>query len=124
MLTKGSANILAFLQQRIRWASKGKYYEGLFFKLAVILVFLLNCSFLLVFVTSFFIQLLWPVLIVLVIIKTLIELVFLYPVSVFFGNRKLLWIFFPLQPLHILYMVIASFLGNIGKYQWKGRTVR
>jgi biofilm PGA synthesis N-glycosyltransferase PgaC len=124
VLTNGSANILSFLQQRIRWASKGKYYEGIFFKSAVILVFLLNCSFLFVFVAVFFNKMLWPALIVLMIIKSSIELIFLYPVSLFFGKTNLLWIFLRLQPLHILYMVTAGFLGNMVKYQWKGRTVR
>jgi cellulose synthase/poly-beta-1,6-N-acetylglucosamine synthase-like glycosyltransferase len=124
VLTNGSPNILSFLQQRIRWASKGKYYEGFFFKSAVILVFLLNCSFLFVFAAGFFNLMLWSVLVALILLKTSIELIFLYPVSLFFGKTNLLWMFLPLQLLHIPYMVIAGFLGNLGKYQWKGRIVR
>jgi len=29
-----------------------------------------------------------------------------------------------LQPLHIVYIIIAGFLGFIGGYKWKGRKVK
>jgi cellulose synthase/poly-beta-1,6-N-acetylglucosamine synthase-like glycosyltransferase len=123
VFTKGSDNLMSFLRQRIRWASKGKYYKGIFFKAAVILVFALNCSLIYLFSLCFFNQQLWLVFVSYLIIKSLIELIFLYPVADFYGKKKLLWAFVPLQPLHIIYMVIAGTIGNVGKYQWKGRMV-
>jgi hypothetical protein len=56
--------------------------------------------------------------------KTLIELRFIYPVAIFFKEVKLLKWFPVMQPLHILYTVIAGWLGKFGKYTWKGRTVK
>jgi hypothetical protein len=56
--------------------------------------------------------------------KTLLELILLYPVANFFSNKKLL-VFFPLaQPFHVCYTVIAGWLGKFGTYQWKGRKVK
>ena len=60
----------------------------------------------------------------LVALKTVTEMYFLFPVAQFFGRKKLL-LWFPLaQPFHILYTVIAGWLGKFGKYTWKGRTVK
>jgi len=56
--------------------------------------------------------------------KTIIELFFLYPVAKFFNQQKLLWWFPVAQPFHILYTVIAGWLGKFGSYQWKGRKVQ
>ena len=60
----------------------------------------------------------------LIFLKTEIELLFLYPVAKFFGERKLLWLFPIFQPFHIVYTVVAGFLGKFGTYTWKGRTVK
>jgi hypothetical protein len=57
------------------------------------------------------------------ILKLLAELCFLWPVAGFFGKRRSLWLFPLLQPLHILYIVLAGFLGFFGTYTWKGRQI-
>jgi len=60
----------------------------------------------------------------LLLFKTIIELFFLWPVAGFFKQlQRLIWFPF-MQPLHILYTVIAGFLGKAGRYQWKDRTVK
>jgi hypothetical protein len=57
------------------------------------------------------------------VIKTIAELYFLFPVAAFFERKKLL-IYFPfLQPLHLVYMVIAGWLGKFGNYEWKNRVI-
>jgi hypothetical protein len=62
--------------------------------------------------------------IILLLLKTAVELFFLYPVAKFFNKTILLW-WFPLaQPFHIVYTVIAGWLGKFGKYSWKGRNVK
>jgi hypothetical protein len=56
-------------------------------------------------------------------IKTGAELLFLLPVALFF-QRSYLLVFFPLlQPFHILYMVMAGWLGKFGSYEWKNRII-
>jgi hypothetical protein len=67
----------------------------------------------------------WTFLLMLFIIaKWLIEYAFVSSVSSFFRLSRLMLYFLPLQPLHILYTVIAGFLGHFGSYEWKGRQVK
>ena len=41
-----------------------------------------------------------------------------------FGQERLMGYFIFLQPLHILYTVIAGWLGKFGRYEWKSRKVK
>lgn len=59
-----------------------------------------------------------------IVTKTIAELIFLFPVALFFNKQKLLWLFPLLQPLHIIYIAIAGWLGKFGSYKWKGRMVK
>ena len=102
-----------FIRQRIRWASKSAYYNDRKITAVLLLVYLFNLS----FVVLFFVSLFWPVywfwLVGLVVIKTLVELPLLYSVASFFGKQKLIKYFFFLQPLHIVYTVGADFWDNL-----------
>lgn len=112
-----------FLQQRIRWASKSGKYDDKRMTAVLMLVYLFNLSFpvLLLFACKpFAVQLLACMLVV----KILAELYFLVPVARFFGKQKEL-IYFPfLQLVHIAYIILAGFLGVIGKYKWKDRSLK
>ena len=122
--TPAAPNWHAFLQQRIRWASKSAKYNDVPLNSILILVYLLNCSLVLLFVLALLGANAWPILLVLLGSKVAIELVFLWPVAQFFSSTQLL-IFFPfLQPLHIVYIVLTGFLGFFGTYTWKGRRVK
>ena len=128
--------IKEFLNQRIRWASKADKYDDKRIFWVLVLVYLFNVLLLLLPIAS----LVWPpkypipnsqfpippitVWLLLLCSKTIIELYFLCPVAQFFNNTKLLWWFPIAQPFHILYTVIAGWLGKFGSYQWKGRKVR
>ena len=64
------------------------------------------------------------ILLVVVIVKTVAELSFLWPVAGFFKKQQRL-LFFPLaQPFHIVYTLVAGWLGKFGSYTWKGRKVK
>ncbi len=114
----------SFLQQRIRWASKSGKYDDTRLTLILILVYLFNLSFLVVFIAGFFDAILFRWLAGMLLIKILSELVFLRPVAKFFGKESVLKYHPFLQPLHIVYIVIAGLLGFAGGYKWKGRRVR
>jgi len=62
--------------------------------------------------------------VLLITIKTIIELIFLLPVARFYKKASLLWYCFPAQPFDILYTVMAGFLGQVGSYEWKGRKLK
>lgn len=113
----------AFLQQRIRWASKARAYEDKSVFWVLLLVYSMNALLFLILVSSFFSlqQLLWAILFLA--IKTGIEWPFMHSVTSFFNEKSLLNYFPFLQPIHIVYTVIAGSFGQFGSYEWKGRRV-
>jgi cellulose synthase/poly-beta-1,6-N-acetylglucosamine synthase-like glycosyltransferase len=124
VLTRGATNMHSFLMQRIRWASKGKYYDEYILKLILMIVFLFNLSILILMGMHIIMPELFLMTGLLLIYKICVELLFLYPVSKFFHKERFLLYFIPFQPLHIIYMVFAALLGNFTKYTWKGRSVQ
>ena len=114
----------SFFQQRIRWASKSGKYDDKKMTAMLAFVYLFNLSFLVLLVVAIFKPFFWFVLVLMLVFKTISEIYYLDPVAGFFGKAKQLRIFPFLQPLHIAYVLSAGFLGMIGKYQWKGRSVR
>jgi cellulose synthase/poly-beta-1,6-N-acetylglucosamine synthase-like glycosyltransferase len=122
--TKPVESIREFFDQRIRWASKANKYEDKRIFGVLLFVYVLN-----VWAAALFFFGLgnWDLeflLLGLLIAKTMIELFFLYPVSVFFSRQKLLWWFPIAQPFHILYTITAGWLGRFGSYKWKERRVQ
>ncbi|MBS1772345.1 MAG: glycosyltransferase [Bacteroidetes bacterium] len=113
-----------FLQQRIRWASKSGKYNDKRLTAILLLVYLFNLSILLLTIYALFVPGHWLLVLVALVVKTITELDYLYPVARFFKKEKQLIIFPFLQPLHIIYIVLAGFLGFIGVYKWKGRKVK
>jgi len=109
----------SFLQQRIRWASKSGKYNDSRLTMILMLVYLVNLSLFLLAVACNFVFV-----IELLAAKTIAELYYLYPVAGFFNKRRQLLAFPLLQPLHVVYIVLAGFLGFVGVYKWKGRIVR
>jgi cellulose synthase/poly-beta-1,6-N-acetylglucosamine synthase-like glycosyltransferase len=114
----------AFFKQRIRWASKATYYNDKRITAVLALVYLFNLSFPVLLIAGCWNSSYWLYVLVLWIMKTLVELPFVYSVSAFFNKQYLTRFFFLLQPLHIFYTVISGLFGQFGKYEWKGRTVK
>ncbi len=112
-----------FFNQRIRWASKADKYDDKRIFAVLLLVYFLNLWLLILGIVVFFFSFAY-LFIALLLAKTIIVLFFLYPVAGFFKKRYLLW-WFPLaQPFHILYTIIAGWLGKFGNYTWKERKVK
>lgn len=113
-----------FFRQRIRWASKADQYDDKRIFWVLLLVYLLNIFFVVLFVAACFNSSLWMLFAGSLIFKIIIELVFLIPVAGFFRKMNLLF-WFPLaQPFHIVYTIVAGWLGKFGSYEWKGRKVK
>ncbi len=114
----------SFFQQRLRWASKARSYSDISVTAVLVLVYCLNMSLLFLLITSLKYPMLFIYWIILLAVKTVIELIFLIPVARFFNQQSLLWYFLPSQPLHIIYTVLAGFFGQVKRYEWKGRNVK
>ena len=115
-----------FFNQRIRWASKADKYEDKRIFWVLVQVYLFNLMLVILPVLSFIIgyRSLIKYWLLLLAVKTFAELFFLYPVAKFFNKEKLLWAFPLAQPFHIIYTVIAGWLGKFGSYEWKERKVK
>jgi cellulose synthase/poly-beta-1,6-N-acetylglucosamine synthase-like glycosyltransferase len=121
--TVPAENLKAFLNQRIRWASKISHYNHPATFMTLALVYLVNTCLLLLFAGCFFFGH-WRWLVILIAFKTISEYFFVAKVASFFQQQSLIK-YFPLcQPFHILYTVIAGSFGSFGKYEWKNRKVK
>jgi biofilm PGA synthesis N-glycosyltransferase PgaC len=114
----------AFFNQRIRWASKAGKYDDKRIIAVLLLVYLFNLSFLGLLIAGGWTAQYWLYAGLLWIAKTLVELPFIYSVAAFFNKKSIINYFFFFQPLHIGYTIISGFLGQFGKYEWKGRNVK
>src|SRR6187397_54026 len=113
-----------FFSQRIRWASKATDYNDIKIFSTLFLVYFFNCALLALFITGFWMHPLWFGLISILIFKTIIELTFIYAVAKFYNKQNLIKWFPFFQPIHIIYTVIAGWLGVFGSFEWKGRRVK
>lgn len=122
--TKPVNTINDFFQQRIRWASKSDKYKDKKITAILMFVYTFNLWLLVLGIFSFFSRAAFYLFIGSFFAKIVCELFFLYPVAKFFKKEKMLW-WFPLaQPFHIVYVLIAGWLGKFGSYKWKERKVR
>lgn len=123
VVTEPEKSWKSFLHQRIRWASKSTLYQNRSIKWVLGLVYALNLILLAVMIgVAFGWMSAWALL--LVVVKGMIEYPFMQQITTFFRKTNLLIWFFPMQPIHIAYTVIAATLGWVGQYEWKGRKIK
>jgi cellulose synthase/poly-beta-1,6-N-acetylglucosamine synthase-like glycosyltransferase len=119
VLTAAMDTWKGFIMQRIRWASKARYYDDRSITMVLTLVYFFNLSFVLLALmgscSSLFIALAF---------KTFFELFFLDPVAKFFKMQPELKYFVFYQPIHIVYNIAAGLFGQLKTYSWKGRKVK
>ncbi|QES87286.1 glycosyltransferase [Rhizosphaericola mali] len=116
--------VKGFINQRIRWASKADSYQDKSIIAVLALVYLVNVFFIVGFIFSLFEWTTFRFWLGLFIVKIIVEMFFLTPVAKFYKGQRLMK-YFPIMELpHLVYTVVAGFLGKFGKYQWKGRTVK
>ena len=115
-------NAKDFINQRLRFASKGKLYYKLFYissELRIILPFLLLSNIIAIFsVVSFCLN---PKMILLFpwIIKTMADATFLKVFCNTFNIKFDYYSFFMLSLLHPFYIVVFSLIAPFKKYKWK-----
>ena len=124
VVTEPAASWAAFIQQRIRWSSKAKNYTSLFIKATLLLVYLINAAVVLLLLAGLFDMQLLKYGLMLIAMKTIVELPFMIRIARFFAKSSLIPWFIPFQPLHALYTVVAGTFGLFSKYRWKGREMR
>lgn len=123
--TDAKENLKSFLSQRKRWASKSTKYKDKKVVVLGVCIWLFNLSFLLSLIFLLFgIYDASELVLTSLMMKMLVELAFLYPILTFVNRKELLWNLPLLTVVHSLYFVYIGVVGNVGKYDWKGRTVK
>ncbi len=109
-----------FLQQRIRWASKAKYYtdnDSIFLSILIVSVNLL----MLLTILYAFIGTDWSFWLIVYFGKIFSDFIFLSAILPFFKERRLI-LFIPfLSIFYPFYIALASIYSIFAKYEWKGR---
>jgi hypothetical protein len=122
--TTPAGSLKEFINQRLRWTSKSRYYMDPMIVIPALIVFITSLSLLVLLAGAFFSEILLKGFIFLFLIKCFVDFVFLFIVTGYYKNRYLLIIFFPLELIHFLYISIIGIAGNLVSFNWKGRKGR
>ena len=122
--TEPAESIKAFLQQRIRWASKAGSYSSVWIKVILLIVFLVNVGLISVFIAGFADVFYFKAFGFFMLMKSFSELPFMIRIARFFKKNNLIPWFIPSQIIHVLYTITAATFGMVTKYTWKGRKLK
>ena len=119
--TAPSGSVIAFLQQRIRWGSKSRYYADKDMIYLAFLIFLTNLFILGVFIAGMFDPLYFIHFGTSLLIKSVSDLLLLYPLLRYLDRKELVR-YYPLAALfYYFYLVLTGILALFSSYRWKGR---
>lgn len=121
--TCSQPTIKEFFMQRLRWAGKWRHNSSRPVKLLALFILIFQISFLLLLMAFFFGMLSAPLLSI-VIIKILLECIFLYRISKFLKQPFSISSFLLLQVIYPLYTVTVGLLSNVIGGSWKGRAIK
>ena len=116
-------NIAEFINQRIRWASKSKYYTDRDLKYTAYTVFLFNTLIVCLLPASIFLSNLLPVFFALIFLKSLVDFLLLNPVIKFFSLQAQHHFlnYSTAQIIYPFYAVSTTILSQFSGYKWKNR---
>ncbi len=112
-----------FANQRIRHASKGRYYSSNL-KLSLVLVYLFNLLLLVLLPVSLFASKIFMLWSICWLMKGISEFALVYRFANIFNYTKALNLFPLAMLLHVPYVVIFGLWGQVGKFQWKENTFK
>jgi cellulose synthase/poly-beta-1,6-N-acetylglucosamine synthase-like glycosyltransferase len=121
--TRPETTLNRFIHQRVRWASKADRYDDKRISRVLLLVYVVNLTFVALAVAACWNSWWLWLLVIGLVAKTMVEFPFVYRVARFFDQQRLMRWFPFLQPVHILYTVVIGFMGKFGSYRWKDRKI-
>ena len=117
--TNPPENFNSFINQRTRWASKTRGYSVLWAVTVAIVVFLYNMLLTVFLGLCFFIPVLFPVFLILIIAKFVIDLPLLSSAISFTKKTHLKGLMLISEFVYPIYIVIAAIKSFTGKVSWK-----
>ena len=121
VLTLPQTGVKGFFNQRKRWASKTFAYQEKILIAILAFVYLFNCFLFGIILAGFYNSEYWKIALALIVLKTIIELPFIFTVANYYNEKKLLKYFIFFQPFHIFYTVITGIISQTSQYSWKER---
>jgi cellulose synthase/poly-beta-1,6-N-acetylglucosamine synthase-like glycosyltransferase len=115
------SGLKAFYHQRRRWSGKWRKHPNPLSKVLALYVFVINLSFLLLFILGIIKLLPAYTVILLLTIKLLLEFVYFKQMYLFFTKRLKILPFLISALAYPVYAVTFGILSNMGGYTWKGR---
>lgn len=122
--THAKSTLKEFIQQRKRWASKSTRYKNKAIIALGVCIWVFNLTILINLFAGIFSPLFLQLAVAQLLMKIIIEFIFLIGVTKFVKRQELLILLPVLSILHILYIVYIGIAGNSGKYNWKDRMVK
>jgi poly-beta-1,6-N-acetyl-D-glucosamine synthase len=119
--TNPSSKLSPFIHQRIRWASKIGSHQNTFSKILGIIVFLTNCSLLLLLLLTALKLMFVEFFIVTFIVKCIIDFLFLFLIARSFKEKRLLWLIIITELFNMFIIPIVTIASLFKGYTWKGR---
>jgi poly-beta-1,6-N-acetyl-D-glucosamine synthase len=123
VFTSVAKDLSSFVRQRKRWAAKARFYNDWSVVGVAILVLWVNLLLLITLVVGFIQWNLWLFLILFG-IKSAIDFFFLFRVTSFFGERRLMRWFLLVQSFYFLYISFTALSGLFFQTTWKERTIK
>ncbi|MBI5541269.1 MAG: glycosyltransferase [Bacteroidia bacterium] len=122
--TSPPSGIIAFFNQRIRWASKAKGYKNSTSVITSFSVLSINILLTCLLIYSAFNHHIIYAFIFLLAVKSIIDFAILFLAASFYRQKYLLWFFVPLQMIYYMYTSLISILSIVVKYNWKDRNCK
>ncbi|MBL7913793.1 MAG: glycosyltransferase [Bacteroidia bacterium] len=120
--TNPQPDLKHFVRQRVRWASKVKYYKESYVKTTGVLIFTVNLVLLLAALLAAIGSLNWIIALAIWILKATADLLFLFHLSTFTSQLRLLFVFLPAQILYPFYSLAGTLIAmKKTDYEWKSR---
>ena len=118
---KPESGIKEFYHQRRRWSGKWRKHPNPLSKVLALYVFMVNLSFLSLFILGIIKLLPVYAVILLLTIKLLLEFVYFKQMYLFFIKKLKILPFLISSLAYPVYAVTFGILSNTGGYKWKGR---
>ena len=114
-------NFKEFVQQRIRWAAKSKFYSDIEIIIMAMLVFFTCTSLTIILIKSFFNHSLFILYLIGLFIKSIPDYLILQKITSDYKLKNLMKWFIPTQLFYPFYVIIIGIYSIFGKFNWKNR---
>jgi len=119
--TEPETKLSDFLNQRLRWSSKSKYYSDKLLLFFSGLVLIQNILLLFIYLGILLVEKETLSFVILLFTKWLIDFILLFLVASFFKRRNAMFYFIPVQLVYPIYILIVWIASITMKFEWKGR---